>query len=86
LSVVGIPPTITEGIQLTRKIIPSGGWLAEIVPAISDVLGIWDIFILSGVFIISWVVLRVTDSLTSMILGFTFDVTIPLQHHSGPST
>lgn len=35
-----------------------------------------------GVFVISWVVLRVTDPLTAMILGFTFDVTIPLQHYS----
>lgn len=52
------------------------------MPPISNALRIWDTFVLAGIFIIAWVVLRVSDSLTSMILGFTFDITIPLQHYS----
>jgi hypothetical protein len=62
------------------QLFTSGGWLGELVPLISDALGIWDTFILGALFIFAWVILRVSDPLTSLILGLTFDVTIPLQH------
>ena len=63
------------------QIVPSGGWLADIVPLISDASAIWDVFVLAAIFVASWVVLRVSDSLTSFILGLGFDLTIPLQHY-----
>ncbi|ORX37381.1 hypothetical protein BD324DRAFT_650978 [Kockovaella imperatae] len=62
----------------------SGGWLGELVPIISVFLSFWDIFVLAFLFIPCWIILRVSDSLTSMILGFTSDVTIPLQNQLNP--
>ena len=72
-----------EAMNCSHQIVVSGGWLADIVPLLSDALRIWDIFILSALFIASWVILRISDPLTSLILGLTFDATIPLQHLCG---
>ena len=68
-----------------EQIVPSGGWLADVVPLVSDAVAVWDVFVLSAIFVASWVVLRVSDSLTSLILGLGFDLTIPLQHYCGTS-
>ncbi|WWC58802.1 uncharacterized protein I303_101346 [Kwoniella dejecticola CBS 10117] len=61
---------------------PSGGWLAEIVIIMSDSTGIWDLIILSGVFVGSWIILRTSPMEISLILALAFDLTIPLQYHN----
>lgn len=47
----------------------------------SDMTGLSDFFVLGIVFVIAWIVLRVTTKGVSLILGLGFDMTIPLQHH-----
>jgi hypothetical protein len=49
---------------------------------ISNVLGIWDLLILFVMFVVYWIVLRTSSPEISMILGYGFDLTIPLQYHS----
>ncbi|OCF41539.1 hypothetical protein I317_04647 [Kwoniella heveanensis CBS 569] len=65
-----------------RWLAPSGGWLAELVILISDLTGIWDIVILSGVFVCAWIVIRTSPMEIALILGLGFDVTIPLQYQN----
>ncbi|WWC86848.1 uncharacterized protein L201_001727 [Kwoniella dendrophila CBS 6074] len=61
---------------------PSGGWLAEIVILLSDTTGIWDIIILSGIFVGTWIILRTSPMEIALILGFGFDLVIPLQYYN----
>ncbi|WVF70274.1 hypothetical protein IAT40_005063 [Kwoniella sp. CBS 6097] len=65
-----------------RWLAPSGGWLAELVILISDLTGIWDIVILSGVFVCAWIVIRTSPMEIALILGLGFDMTIPLQYQN----
>ena len=59
---------------------PSGGWLGEVVIVVSDLLGVWDIFVLSVIFILSWVLIRTSWMETSICFGLVFDLGIPLQY------
>ncbi len=60
----------------------SGGWLNDVVQAISDISGGWDIFVLCAIFWVAWIALRVASENVSLILGLGFDLTIPLQYSS----
>lgn len=61
---------------------PSGGWLGEGVVLISELCGIWDIFVLMTFFVVAWVVIRTTSCEVSVVLGLIFDLSIPLQYQS----
>lgn len=69
------------GKVLNRQLVPSGGWLHDLVVGVSDMTGLSDFFVLSIVFVGAWIVLRVMEKGVSLILGLGFDMTIPLQHH-----
>ena len=51
---------------------------------VSDLLGLWDIFVLMALFVVVWVVIRTTSCEISMVLGMVFDLGIPLQYQSEP--
>ncbi|WWD17677.1 hypothetical protein CI109_102118 [Kwoniella shandongensis] len=59
---------------------PSGGWLAELTIALSDLTGVWDLLILSAIFVASWIIIRTSPMEIGGILGLIFDLTIPLQY------
>nr|ODN96716.1 hypothetical protein L204_03425 [Cryptococcus depauperatus CBS 7855] len=63
----------------------SGGWLASIIIGLTDITGLWEITITAILFIISWTTLRVGEVEVSLVLGFAFDLTIPLQYQLHPS-
>ncbi|OCF58047.1 hypothetical protein L486_04075 [Kwoniella mangroviensis CBS 10435] len=79
-----MPRDLGERAQDFREqwLAPSGGWLSELVVTLSDLTGIWDIIILSGVFVGSWIILRTSPMEISLILGFGFDLAIPLQYQN----
>ncbi|ORX37380.1 hypothetical protein BD324DRAFT_445709 [Kockovaella imperatae] len=58
----------------------SGGWLGEGVILISDLLGVWDIFVLSAIFVLSWVIMRTAMKEITLCIGLVFDLGIPLQY------
>jgi hypothetical protein len=62
------------------QLIESGGWLGDLIPMISNLTGIWDIFLLVFIWVIGWVVIREIHPLPSMVMALVFDVSIPLQH------
>jgi hypothetical protein len=55
--------------------------LSELVIALSNLTGLWDALILSTIFVISWIVLRVSEKEVALILGWGFDAVIPLQYY-----
>jgi hypothetical protein len=65
----------------TTQLVPSGGWLGDVVTLLSSYTGIWDVFLLTILFISAWVVLRTSPVEVSLVLSHVFDLTIPLQHH-----
>ncbi|WWC99173.1 hypothetical protein V866_006068 [Kwoniella sp. B9012] len=79
-----MPRDLGERAQDFREqwLAPSGGWLSEIIMTLSDLTGIWDITILSGVFVGSWIILRTSPMEISLILGLAFDLAIPLQYQN----
>lgn len=64
------------------QLIPSGGWLGEGVILLSDLLGLWDIFVLMVFFVVFWVIMRTAGCEISLALGLVFDLGIPLQYSS----
>jgi hypothetical protein len=68
-------------VTYTLQLVPSGGWLGDVVTLLSTYTGIWDAFLLVILFIVSWVVLRTSPVEVSLVLSHVFDLTIPLQHH-----
>lgn len=65
-----------------EQLLPSGGWLGELTVTISAASGMSDIIIFCGICIISWIVLRTSNSETTIILALGFDLVIPMQYHS----
>ncbi|GFZ47324.1 hypothetical protein JCM24511_05067 [Saitozyma sp. JCM 24511] len=62
-------------------LVPSGGWLGDVVALLSSYTGIWVAFFLIILFISAWVVLRTSPVEVALVLSHVFDLTIPLQHH-----
>ena len=58
----------------------SGGWVGEGTILVSDLLGVWDIFVLCVLFILSWVIMRTAYMEISFMLGLVYDLGIPLQY------
>ncbi|WVR06042.1 hypothetical protein IAU60_003070 [Kwoniella sp. DSM 27419] len=63
----------------------SGGWLGNLVIALSDLTGLWELVWLVILFVVSWVILRSGQVEVTLILGHVYDLTIPLQHQLNPS-
>ncbi|KIR78826.1 hypothetical protein I306_04188 [Cryptococcus gattii EJB2] len=59
----------------------SGGWLASVILPLTDFTGIWEFVFASILFVIAWTILRMEQVEISLVHGFTFDLTIPLQYH-----
>ncbi|ORY29342.1 hypothetical protein BCR39DRAFT_467593, partial [Naematelia encephala] len=62
----------------------SGGWLADLIPPLSEMTGLWDFFLLALIYIAAWMILRSSEPGTSLILAKVFDLTIPLQCSYNP--
>ncbi|WWC66211.1 uncharacterized protein I206_100112 [Kwoniella pini CBS 10737] len=58
----------------------SGGWLGDLLITLTDLTGIWEFTFLIILFIISWIILRISQIEITLILGHIFDLIIPLQH------
>lgn len=65
---------------LSTQLAPSGGWLFDVCTQVSDVTGLWDVLVLSAMFVVGWATLRLSPKEISLVLGKVFDVTVPLQH------
>ncbi|XAO27218.1 hypothetical protein I312_106060 [Cryptococcus bacillisporus CA1280] len=59
----------------------SGGWLASVILPLIDFTGIWEFVFASALFVIAWTILRMAQVEISLVHGFIFDLTIPLQYH-----
>ena len=49
---------------------------------LSDLLGLWDIFVLMMFFVVFWVVIRTAIPEIAFPLGLVFDLGVPLQYQS----
>jgi hypothetical protein len=56
--------------------------LGEGVIILSDLVGLWDIFVLMAFFVVFWVIMRTASGEISIVLGKVFDLGIPLQYQS----
>lgn len=56
--------------------------MGEATVFISDLFGLWDIFVLMTIFVISWIIVRIVAPVMSIPLGLIFDLSIPMQYQS----
>lgn len=63
------------------KLHTSGGWLASVMLPLTDFTGIWEFVFASVLFVVAWTILRMEQIEISLVHGFIFDLTIPLQYH-----
>ncbi|OXG43929.1 hypothetical protein C345_06022 [Cryptococcus neoformans A2-102-5] len=63
----------------------SAGWLASVILHLTDLTGIWEFVFASILFVIAWTILRMGQVEISLVLGFIFDLAIPLQYHFHPT-
>lgn len=71
---------IAKRYVLILQLAPSGGWVFDVTSNVSDATGLWDVIIVSAIFVLGWATLRLSPKEISLVLGNVFDVTIPLQH------
>ena len=59
--------------------------MGELIINVSELLGMWDVSLVTLLFVITWAVLRNTGVEIAMILAYAFDLAVPLQYHSESS-
>lgn len=74
-------PVLTDTSLPYVKLHTSGGWLASVILPLTDFTGIWEFVFASVLFVIAWTILRMVQVEISLVHGFIFDLTIPLQYH-----
>jgi hypothetical protein len=65
---------------IANQLATCGGWLASLCTLLSRLTGLAEIFVLSIVFVISWMTLRTAPAFLSSTLGSLFSLSIPMQY------
>lgn len=61
------------------------GWLGRTIVLTSSTTGIWEPLLVGTVFAVVWTAVRTASPELGMVLGYGFDLAIPMEYQSEPT-